>query len=124
VKRLNIATLVGASAVAAGLALSPFGAALAHAEDNKPDRDGYMECIDQQPDGPDGREDDYTIQTCCILHDGSVEQDYDGTIWCNIPAAVEDVQQPSAPTGTVRPPRVLDPAVIAPAGQIGLTAKR
>jgi hypothetical protein len=137
-KRLNIATLLGTGAVAAGLALSPFGAAMAQAADNQPDRDGYMECIDQQPDGPDGREDDYTIQTCCILHDGTVETDYDGSIWCNIPAVEAEqgqppapptklptagvtpgeVFEPAAPTGTVRPPRVLDPAVIAPVGKL------
>jgi len=142
-KRFNVATMIGLGAVAVGLTLGPVGA-IAQAEDNQPDRPGYMECIDQQPEGPDGREEDTTIQVCCLTHNGTVEEDYGDpsgqTHWCNIPATVEEVQQedsstpptktpvgpgmvpvepavlePSAPSRTVRAPRVSDPALLAPA---------
>lgn len=95
--RFNISGLITMGAVAAGLVLAPFGvAAVASAE--PPDRPGYMECIDQQPDGDDGREDDYTIQTCCVLHNGTVEDDVlTGAHWCNIPA-VEVEQEQTTPT--------------------------
>jgi hypothetical protein len=145
-KRLNIATLIGLGAVASGLALSPLGA-IAHAGDNEPDRPGYMECIEQQPEGPDGREEDTTIQVCCLTHNGTVEEDYGDpsgqTHWCNIPGKVDDIQQedssappkppvrtgtdviaplepavvePAAPTGTVRPPRVVSAWPVAALG--------
>lgn len=116
-------TVVAAGIVAAGLALSPISA-IAYAEDNAPDRDGYMECIDQQPEGPDGREEDTTIQVCCLTHNGTVEEDYGdptgNTHWCNIPAEIEDVEQ-STPTPPKPPVRAgtdviapLEPSVLEP----------
>jgi hypothetical protein len=94
----------------------PFGvAAAAHAE--APDRAGYLQCIADQSDS-NGNHDDYAVQTCCVLHGGTVETDYStGGHWCNVPAA-ETQGQPSAPKHV----NVSDLPAIEPVNPIGPSA--
>jgi hypothetical protein len=62
--------LLPVSLIAAGLALGAIGAPAIAQADRTKDVSQYFECLVDH--SPDGHVDDVTMETCCILHNGTV----------------------------------------------------